>query len=100
MRLLLQKAVGVFLAGVITAAVFVPCMPVEAAGSGAEGINVTYHTQAEIIARIRSDGLTMEDSLTIAENPVTEAPYSAGSLSQDTHGGCRLWRSIRVKRYI
>ncbi len=56
----------------------------ETVSQEAVGINVIYHTQQEILDRIKSDGISMTDALTFGENPVTTAPYSAGSLSQAT----------------
>ena len=56
----------------------------ETVSQEAVGINVTYHTQQEILDRLKSDGISMTDALTFGENPVTTAPYSAGSLSQAT----------------
>ncbi|MDE6620028.1 MAG: CAP domain-containing protein [Lachnospiraceae bacterium] len=48
-------------------------------------LNVAYHTQAEISARIKSDGVTLNDPLNFAVNPQLTAPYdNAGVLSQDT----------------
>ena len=49
----------------------------ETVSQEAVGINVIYHTQQEILDRIKSDGISMTDALTFGENPVTTAPYSA-----------------------
>lgn len=48
-------------------------------------LNVTYHTQAEISARIKSDAISMNDSLNYAVDPQLAPPYdNAGVLDQDT----------------
>ncbi|MDE6221377.1 MAG: CAP domain-containing protein [Lachnospiraceae bacterium] len=48
-------------------------------------LNVAYHTQAEISARIKSDGVSLIDPLNFAVDPQLAAPYdNAGVLSQDT----------------
>ncbi len=56
----------------------------------AVGLGVAYHTQQEILDRMKKDGLNTSDTvsqsegMTYGETPVTTAPYAAGSLSQDT----------------
>ncbi len=50
----------------------------------ARGIYVAYHTQEEIRERMKNDGISKSDAVAFAENPVTTAPYGAGSLSQET----------------
>lgn len=48
-------------------------------------LNVTYRTQAEISARIKSDAISMNDSLNYAVDPQLAPPYdNAGVLDQAT----------------
>ncbi len=48
------------------------------------GINVAYHTQDEIRAYIKNSGAGISDAVTFQENPVTEAPFGLGKLSNET----------------
>lgn len=48
-------------------------------------LNVAYHTQAEISARIKNDGVTQEDPLNYMADPSFAPPYdNAGVLAPDT----------------
>lgn len=55
-----------------------------AAQKEAVGINVAYHTQDEIRAYIKNSGAGISDAVTFQENPVTEAPFGLGKLSNET----------------
>ncbi len=55
-----------------------------AAQKQAVGINVAYHTQDEIRAYIKNSGAGISDAVTFQENPVTEAPFGLGKLSNET----------------
>jgi len=73
--------------------------PVRAAGtSNAAGLSVAYHTQEEILARMKSDGLSLSDPFTYGEAPVTEGNYAPGSLSQDTLD--KALKMLNQVRYI
>lgn len=50
----------------------------------ATGVNVQYHTQEEIREYVKNNGAAIEDALTFAETPLTEAPYALGKLSDVT----------------
>ncbi len=47
-------------------------------------LNVAYHTQDEIREYIQSNGAVLNAPLNFAEEPLTEAPYGLGQLSDDT----------------
>lgn len=55
-----------------------------AAQKEASGVNVAYHTQDEIKAYITDSGAGISDAVTFQENPVTEAPFGLGKLSNET----------------
>jgi len=55
-----------------------------AAQKEAVGINVAYNTQDEIRAYIKNSGAGISDAVTFQENPVTEAPFGLGKLSNET----------------
>lgn len=62
-------------------------------------LNVAYHTQAEISARIKSDGISLNDPLNFVTDPQLTAPYdSAGVLSPDTLNAAM--KTINQIRYI
>ena len=93
---LFRRVSGFLFAGILVAASMVP---VKAAGtSDAAGLNVAYHTQEEILARIKSDGLTMSDPFTYGQEPVTEGSYDPGSLSQETLD--KTLKMLNQVRYI
>ena len=50
----------------------------------ATGVNVQYRTQDEIREYVKNNGATQKDALKFAENPLTEAPYALGRLSDET----------------
>ena len=78
---------GILLAGLL-AITSLNMQPVRAAeGSGAAGLNVTYHTQQEILDRMNSDAAVTGAGLSFSENPVTASPYEPGTLSQETLDG-------------
>ena len=52
--------------------------------AAAAGLQVEKHTQEEIKEFIKQSGATTADKVTYAENPVAEAPYKAGKLSDET----------------
>ena len=55
-----------------------------AAQKEASGVNVAYHTQDEIKAYVKDSGAGISDAVTFQENPVTEAPFGLGKLSNET----------------
>lgn len=57
---------------------------VRADDTKAQGINVIYHTQEEIKNFCNESGVTVDDELTYAEEPVVSGSYSAGKLSDKT----------------
>ncbi|MBU5479306.1 PT domain-containing protein [Eubacterium sp. MSJ-13] len=57
---------------------------VRADDTKAQGINVIYHTQEEIKNFCNASGVTVNDKLTYAEEPVVSGSYSAGKLSDET----------------
>lgn len=62
----------------------------------AVGINVTYHTQDEIRAYIKSNGASPDDPVIYKVKPSIEAPYNAGSLSDQTlDSAIRMLNQIR-----
>ncbi len=54
------------------------------ASDQAQGISVAYHSQEEIRSYIKANGASIKDPLQFAQNPVTNAPYHPGSLSDQT----------------
>lgn len=60
-------------------------------------LNVAYHTQAEISARIKSDGVTQQDPLNYAMDPLFTPPYdNAGTLAPDTlNNAMKMMNQIR-----
>jgi len=56
----------------------------EAALPQATGISVAYHTEEEIRNYLKSSGAMINDPVTYKEEPSTEAPYKAGSLTDET----------------
>ena len=87
---------GILLAGLL-AVTSLNMPPVRAAeGSGATGLNVTYHTQQEILDRMNSDAAVTGAGLSFSENPVTASPYAPGTLSQETlNGAVTMLNQIR-----
>ncbi|MDE6055077.1 MAG: CAP domain-containing protein, partial [Lachnospiraceae bacterium] len=72
---------------------------VHAAEESQSRLNVAYHTQAEISARIKSDGISLNDPLTFVTEPQLTSPYSnAGVLSQDTLNAAM--KTMNQIRYI
>lgn len=62
-------------------------------------LNVAYHTQAEISARIKSDGISLNDPLNFVTEPQLTAPYdNAGILSPDTLNAAM--KTMNQIRYI
>lgn len=62
-------------------------------------LNVAYHTQAEISARIKSDGITLNDPLNFAVQPQLAPPYgNAGVLSPETLNAAM--KTMNQIRYI
>ncbi len=57
--------------------------PIDAAAD-TTGVNVTYHTQEEIINYIEQSGGHIGDAVTYAAEPSTTQPYAAGTLSDET----------------
>lgn len=61
------------------------CMGMDRAVYADGSLNVEYHSQAEISARIKSDALSMDVPVSYAVEPMQEAPYSnIGVLAPDT----------------
>lgn len=54
------------------------------AHAASNGITVQTHTQEEIRDYVSRLGASLQDGLYFAVDPVTEAPYNAGQLSDDT----------------
>ena len=95
-KTLFRRMSGLLLAGLVLTSTVAP---VRAAGtSNASGLNVAYHTQEEILARMKSDGLSLSDPFTYGEAPVTEGNYAPGSLSQDTQD--KALKMLNQVRYI
>ncbi len=59
---------------------FILAMP----ASAATGVNVTLHSQEDILNYIQVNGTTVSEPITFAQEPVLTAPYVAGALSADT----------------
>ena len=67
-----------------------------AAQPEASGVNVAYHTQDEIRNYIKESGAKITDTVSFQENPVTEAPFSLGRLSDETlDSAVRMLNQIR-----
>ncbi len=67
-----------------------------AAQTEASGVNVAYHTQDEIRNYIKESGAKITDTVAFQENPVTEAPFSLGRLSDETlDSAVRMLNQIR-----
>lgn len=67
-----------------------------AAQTEASGVNVAYHTQDEIRNYIKESGAKITDPVAFQENPVTEAPFSLGRLSDETlDSAVRMLNQIR-----
>ncbi len=95
-KTLFRRMSGLLLAGLVLTST---AAPVRAAGtSNATGLSVAYHTQEEILARMKSDGLSLSDPFTYGEAPVTEGNYAPGSLSQDTLD--KALKMLNQVRYI
>lgn len=77
---------GVLLTGLL-AVTSLDMQPVRAEEPVAVGLNVTYHTQQEILDRMNSDAAVTGARLAFSTDPVTAQPYAPGSLSQDTLDG-------------
>lgn len=60
-------------------------------------LNVAYHTQAEISARIKNDGVTQEDPLNYVVDPSFAPPYdNVGVLAPDTlNNAMKMMNQIR-----
>ena len=59
-------------------------------------LNVNYHSQAEISARIKRDGVSVNDPLAYSVEPQRDAPYSnVGALTPDT-----LARAMKIMNQI
>ena len=95
-KTLFRRVSALLLAGLVLTST---AAPVRAAGtSNAAGLSVAYHTQEEILARMKSDGLSLSDPFTYGEAPVTEGNYAPGSLSQDTLD--KALKMLNQVRYI
>ena len=95
-KTLFRRVSALLLAGLVLTST---AAPVRAAGtSNAAGLSVAYHTQEEILARMKSDGLSLSDPFTYGEAPVMEGNYAPGSLSQDTLD--KALKMLNQVRYI
>lgn len=75
------------------------CMDMDGTVYADGSLNVEYHSQAQISARIKGDGVSMEDPLNYAVAPQCTAPYSnVGVLAPDTLG--RAIKMMNQIRYI
>ena len=72
-------------------------MPVHAEEARPQGsLNVAYHSQAEISARIKSDGVSLDDPLHYIVEPQSVPPYNAGTLAPDTlNNAMKMMNQIR-----
>lgn len=69
----------------------VNAVPIQAAGN-----NVTYHTEAEIRAYLKSSGATADNPVTFKEQPSTKVPYEAGSITDETlNSALKMLNQIR-----
>lgn len=49
-----------------------------------KGVHSAYHSQEEIASYMKQSGVTLKDKVAYQAKPSTKAPYSAGSLTQQT----------------
>lgn len=56
----------------------------EEADSAAGGLGVASHTVEEIVSFLKNNGVGINELVTYEEEPVLTAPYSVGSLSEDS----------------
>ncbi|MDE7312058.1 MAG: bacterial Ig-like domain-containing protein, partial [Eubacterium sp.] len=64
----------------------------------AQGMTVAYHSIEDIRNYVKENGATLSDSLEFAVNPVTEAPYNPGRLSEKTQQSAL--KMLKQMRYI
>lgn len=69
---------------VMTAAVLSAGSRIQAQAGQYQGIGVRYRTQQEIRDYVANSRASISDTVTFVSNPYTEAPYSAGRLSDAT----------------
>lgn len=72
-------------------------LPVHAEETAKGSLNVIYHSQAEISARMKSDGVSLRDPLNFAVEPQCVSPYgNAGVPSQETlNSAMKMMNQIR-----